>query len=621
MTIGFRRAAAWLGGFLFLAATAPAIAEDELGPSPKRVELEVRFLEVGKNALDGLGVDFGTKTLPPQAAEGLKAESTTQVLGETRTTTDSGQPGQVSAGSQTAPTPYHVDLEITPQITPDGKIQLGVKPSATQIDTGVSPPRVTQREAGAQTIQLESGQSAAIGGLLQPDAKELPSKVPGLRDIPILGELFRSQRFQQGDSKLMILITPSIVGDFPGGGAPVSPTASGGGAGSPAPTSPAPTQVMLPSPTLAIGGGLLAQNLPSGSGYLGVTDVGGEERFFLRFPTSVTGWSVGAWNMNWNLGPTLAGIETHVFLRGFYGSGDDEATESVAPEPGVSNGIAPWDASVSNGIASTGGGLDGEMEYEFNTFQVRGRVLGDVSDEVDDWLGCDEEDEEEYGDEDWYPDEDGPRWVTGEGGKRIDRAVLRRELRRASTFVEVTGRMGYVSQEGRQSADLFNPSPGFALFDVGSVNHIDVDEWSGILGFGLVRVQPVPWVKGLALHVGTEVGIGYRSSSADGTQANRCDIRFAGDPTTNVCAPEIQDYLLEADLDESGFDWDLGASARLYYQIPMLKGLFVAAGYDFGYIGVSRVAAGVDLTIDGPLHLERTHQAQHNLSLNIGYNF
>jgi hypothetical protein len=466
--------------------------------------------------------------------------------------------------------------------------------------------------------EVGPGESAVIGGLLQEDASELPSKVPGLGKIPILGELFRSRQFQEGKSNLIILITPSIAGDFPGGGAPVSPAASGGGAGSPAASdagvAPAPTQVIIPSPTLAIGGGLLVQNLPSGSGYLGVTDVGGEERFFLRFPTSVTGWSVGAWNMNWNLGPTVAGVPTHLFFRGYYGSGDDDTSESAEPEPGVSNGIAFWNDEVSPGIASTGGGLDGQMEYQFNTFQVRGRMLGDVSDYVDDWLGCDEDEV------DWDPEEDGPRYDMV-GGKLVDRAALRRALLRASTFVELTGRVGYVDQDGRQSVDLSNPNPGFALFDVGSVNHIDVKEWSGILGLGLVRVQPIPWVKGLALHVGTEVGMGYRSSSAEGTQANRCDVRFAGDPGTNVCAPATQDFLIDADLDESGFDWDLGTSARVYYQIPKIQGFFVAAGYDFSYVGVSRVAAGVDLSVDGPLHLERTHQAQHNMSINVGYSF
>jgi hypothetical protein len=597
MTNGSRRAATWLGGFLLIAAAAPAFADEE--GRTQQVEIRARFLEVRRGALDDFGVDFGTKTLSPAEAAGLAAQDTTQVLGESSTTTDSGQPGQVSAGSQAAPTPFHVDLEITPRVTPEGKIQLDLKPSATQIEVGGPSPVLTQREPGVKATEVEPGGSAVIGGLLQEDANQLPSKVPGLGDIPILGELFRSTRFQQGKSKLIILVTPTIVGDMARRG-PVAPEAS-------------PDQIMIPSPTLAVGGGLFVQSLPSGSGYLGVTDVGGEERFFLRFPTSVTGWSAGAWNMNWNLGPMIAGIPTHLFLRGYYGSGDDDASESVPPEPGVVNGISPWDASVSNGIASTGGGLDGQMKYEFDTFQVRGRMLGDLSDMVDDWMGCDE-------DEDWDEWEDGPRYGVV-GGRLVDRAALRRALLRASTFVEVTGRASYVAQDGRQSVDLSNPNPGFAVFDVGSVNHIDVKEWSGILGLGLVRVQPIPWVKGLAVHVGTEVGMGYRSSSADGTQANRCDVRFVGDPGTNVCSPATQDYLLEADLDESGFDWDLGASARLYYQIPKVNGLFVALGYDFGYVGVSRVAAGIDLTVDGPLHLERTHQAQHNMSINIGYTF
>jgi pilus assembly protein CpaC len=58
---------------------------------------------------------------------------------------------------------------------------------------------------------LASGQSFILGGLLQNNVTELVTKIPALGDIPVLGQLFRSQQFQKNESELVILVTPYLV--------------------------------------------------------------------------------------------------------------------------------------------------------------------------------------------------------------------------------------------------------------------------------------------------------------------------------------------------------------------------------------------------------------------------
>jgi pilus assembly protein CpaC len=62
---------------------------------------------------------------------------------------------------------------------------------------------------------LGSGQSFVLGGLLQNTDTQNVSKVPWLGDIPVLGQLFRSQQFQRNESELVIIVTPYLVNPAP----------------------------------------------------------------------------------------------------------------------------------------------------------------------------------------------------------------------------------------------------------------------------------------------------------------------------------------------------------------------------------------------------------------------
>jgi pilus assembly protein CpaC len=71
------------------------------------------------------------------------------------------------------------------------------------------PALVTRR--AETTVELASGQSFAIAGLLQDTSTKDLQKFPGLGDLPILGQLFRSRNFQNGQSELVIIVTPFLV--------------------------------------------------------------------------------------------------------------------------------------------------------------------------------------------------------------------------------------------------------------------------------------------------------------------------------------------------------------------------------------------------------------------------
>jgi len=112
---------------------------------------------------------------------------------------------------------YGVSLSFTPVILSDGRISLRVAPEVSELSTsgaievsGYSIPALTTRRAET-TVELASGQTFAIGGLLQNSVTNTANALPGLGTLPVLGPLFRSTAFQHGDTELVILVTPYLV--------------------------------------------------------------------------------------------------------------------------------------------------------------------------------------------------------------------------------------------------------------------------------------------------------------------------------------------------------------------------------------------------------------------------
>jgi pilus assembly protein CpaC len=113
--------------------------------------------------------------------------------------------------------PFGVSLEFTPTIVADNRINLKVKPevsqlsSASAINVGGSFIQSLLTRRAETTVELASGQSFAIGGLLNNDGDNNISKTPFLGEIPILGALFRSASFQRNETELIIIVTPYLV--------------------------------------------------------------------------------------------------------------------------------------------------------------------------------------------------------------------------------------------------------------------------------------------------------------------------------------------------------------------------------------------------------------------------
>ena len=113
--------------------------------------------------------------------------------------------------------PYGVTLEFVPTVLADGRISLAVKPEVSEIDfqravnvNGGLVPGLTTRRVQT-TVELGSGQSFVIGGLLRASSNNNFTKTPGAGDVPILGALFRSNSYQRGETELMIVVTPYLV--------------------------------------------------------------------------------------------------------------------------------------------------------------------------------------------------------------------------------------------------------------------------------------------------------------------------------------------------------------------------------------------------------------------------
>ncbi len=112
---------------------------------------------------------------------------------------------------------FGVSLAYTPTVLANGRISMRVRPEVSELSSqgsitlnGFNVPALTVRRAET-TIELGSGQSFMIAGLMGNSAQNTVKKLPGAGDMPILGSLFRSTNFQRGETELVIVVTPYLV--------------------------------------------------------------------------------------------------------------------------------------------------------------------------------------------------------------------------------------------------------------------------------------------------------------------------------------------------------------------------------------------------------------------------
>jgi pilus assembly protein CpaC len=177
-------------------------------------------------------LDFGA------TIKALQAKSLLEILAEPNVLALNGRPASFLAGGE-FPFPtlqgggaglgqvtvqfreFGVRINFTPTVTPRGTIRMSVGPEVSSLDyanaltvQGFTIPALSTRRVQTE-VELESGQSFAIGGLLDNRAIENLQKVPGLGDIPFFGKLFRSQHISRNNTELLVIVTPEIVRPIP----------------------------------------------------------------------------------------------------------------------------------------------------------------------------------------------------------------------------------------------------------------------------------------------------------------------------------------------------------------------------------------------------------------------
>jgi pilus assembly protein CpaC len=112
---------------------------------------------------------------------------------------------------------FGVSLAYTPTVLSNGRISLRVRPEVSELSTegairvnGFEIPALSVRRTET-TVELGSGESFMIAGLMSNRSVSAVDATPGLGQIPILGTLFRSDTFRRGDSELVIVVTPYLV--------------------------------------------------------------------------------------------------------------------------------------------------------------------------------------------------------------------------------------------------------------------------------------------------------------------------------------------------------------------------------------------------------------------------
>ena len=161
--------------------------------------------------------------------EALQTKNLLQILAEPNLIAVNGKEASFLAGGQfpfpivqpgagfTAVTisfkEFGVRLQFTPVIMPNGNIHLKVAPEVSTLDfanaltlSGFTVPALSTRKAETE-FELQDGQSFVIAGLMDNRVTDIYNKIPGLGDIPILGNFFRSKSLQKSNSELMVLCT------------------------------------------------------------------------------------------------------------------------------------------------------------------------------------------------------------------------------------------------------------------------------------------------------------------------------------------------------------------------------------------------------------------------------
>jgi pilus assembly protein CpaC len=169
--------------------------------------------------------------------EASKDNGSAKILAEPTLTTLTGQQAEFISGGE-FPIPvsdengitiefkeFGVGVKFLPTVLDSGRINLNLNVSVSELvaanslvveaestrgSSSLLVPALTKRSAQS-TVELGTGQTIAIAGLISESTRDSVSRFPGLGDIPVIGNLFRSQEFISGETELVILVTPHLA--------------------------------------------------------------------------------------------------------------------------------------------------------------------------------------------------------------------------------------------------------------------------------------------------------------------------------------------------------------------------------------------------------------------------
>ncbi len=165
------------------------------------------------------------------ALQALRTEGVAKFLAEPRVVTQTGRPAFFRAGGQqailsgtsgiTGPgvqlVPFGTEVEVLPIVYGNNQIWLDINPRITAVSQGLGitvggavSPGFSEQQVRS-TVLLESGQTFAIGGLIQSTVQASANKVPVVGDLPFIGVGFSSLNYQTVETELVILVTPRLV--------------------------------------------------------------------------------------------------------------------------------------------------------------------------------------------------------------------------------------------------------------------------------------------------------------------------------------------------------------------------------------------------------------------------
>jgi len=191
------------------------ITEGSVGPLVPAAGLSSQ-IQIGRALIDDLVLDL--------QLQALQADGKGKVISTPRVTTLNGETATISQGTTI---PYQTSgadgpktefinaelkLEVTPVINPDGSVILEILATndSPSLTAGASAPSIDTKKAETKVL-IRDGETTVIGGIYVESIQESQDGIPGLMSMPVIGNLFKSQKKQSVKDELLIFITPRIM--------------------------------------------------------------------------------------------------------------------------------------------------------------------------------------------------------------------------------------------------------------------------------------------------------------------------------------------------------------------------------------------------------------------------